>query len=60
MEKHIFCINQESLRIFGVDPQEGIDYLESKKAITIDPVHVTSLQVLKQNPLVAYSRTSAI
>lgn len=60
MEKHIFCINQESLRIFGVDPQEGIDYIESKNAITIDPIHVIALRVLKQKPLVASSQPSAI
>lgn len=56
----VFIINQEYLRIFGIDPEEGVRYLESKEASTIDPIHVTALGVLKQKPLVASSQPTAI
>lgn len=55
MTKEKFFINHEYLKILGVDPKDGVKYLESKKATTIDPIHVTVLQLLRQSPLVASS-----
>lgn len=48
-------IRARALLRLGIDPQEGIDYLENKQAVTINPVHVKALQVLKQKPAVASS-----
>lgn len=48
MESDIFKINCESLRKLGIDPAEGVNYLLNKKAITLNPVHVRTIQVLKQ------------
>lgn len=47
MEKNIFNINSESLQKLGIDTIAGVDYLENKKAITVNPVHVRALQILK-------------
>lgn len=55
MEKDIFWINRDSLIKLGIDPQEGVTYLESKLATTINPVHVKALDVLKQRPAVPSS-----
>lgn len=61
MTKEKFIINSEYLRILGIDPEEGIEYLESKKTVTIDPIHVIALQILKQSrPMVASSQPDAI
>lgn len=49
-------INCSFLRDMGIDPLEGIKYLEMKEASTIDPVHVMSLLILKQQqPIVGSS-----
>lgn len=55
MEKDVFYINRESLIKLGIDPQQGVSYLESKLATTINPVHVKALDVLKQQPAVPSS-----
>jgi hypothetical protein len=55
METNVFYITSESLIKLGIDPKEGIEYLENKKAITINPVHVRALLLLKQKPAVASS-----
>lgn len=52
MEKDNFYINHVFFKILGIDPQSGVEYLESKKASTIEPVHVKALEVLKKKPLV--------
>lgn len=41
-------INCEFLRYLGIDPEEGVLYLESKKAIDMNPVHIKAHQLLKQ------------
>jgi hypothetical protein len=60
MKKDVFRINREYLEIFGIDPQEGIDYLENKKAIEMNPNHVKVHAILKQKPLVSSSHQAAI
>lgn len=55
MEKGIFYINGESLLRLGIDPIEAVRYLENKKAITINPVHVKAHQILKKQPMVPSS-----
>lgn len=56
MKKDVFKISREYLEIFGIDPQEGIDYLENKKAIDMNPNHVRVHAILKQQkPLVSSS-----
>lgn len=53
MEKQdVFYINRESLQKLGIDPSEGVTYLESKDGKDINPVHVKSLQILKKKPAV--------
>lgn len=52
MGKDNFYINHDFFKILGIDPQNGVKYLESKDASTIDPVHVKALEVLKKMPLV--------
>lgn len=42
-------IDSESLLTLGINPQEGVEYLENKKAIDMDPVHVKAHQKLKQS-----------
>lgn len=51
----IFDIRNRTMFGLGIDPQEGIDHLERKMAVTINPVHVRALEVLKQKPAVASS-----
>lgn len=48
MEKVTFNITPEALLELGIDPTEGIEYLENKKVSSIHPVHVTALLLLKQ------------
>jgi hypothetical protein len=55
MDKDIFYINSEYLLKLGIDPKEAVEYLDNKKAITVNPVHVKALQVLKQKPAVPSS-----
>jgi hypothetical protein len=54
-KKDKFFINREYLLILGTDPDEAIAYLESKRAITMEPAHVIALQALKKSRLVASS-----
>lgn len=49
--KDVFQINCESLLELGIDPQEAIEYLERKRALTLNPAHVMALHILKK-PLV--------
>jgi len=53
MEQDVLYISAETLIKLGITVNESIKYLECKKAITINPVHVKALQVLKQKPLVS-------
>jgi hypothetical protein len=53
--KDTFYINPESLRKLGTDPAAGVNYLLSKMAVTINPAHVKTLQVLREQPSVASS-----
>jgi len=55
MKKVTFDINRESLLRLGIDPEEGILYLESKNANDLNPAHVKALQILKQKPTIASS-----
>lgn len=59
MEKDICRFNRGNLKDYvirlGLDPQECMDYLLSKKAVDIRPIHATSLQYLKPKPLVPSS-----
>lgn len=52
MGKNQFYINRESLLIMGIDPEEAVNYIESKKASTIDPVHIKGLDILRKKPKV--------
>lgn len=54
MDKDI-PINRETLIKLEIDPQDAIEYLESKKAKDINPIHVHALQTLKKRPAVASS-----
>jgi hypothetical protein len=53
VEKDTLLINQETLSMMGLDISEAIKYLETKKAIDMNPVHVKALVLLKQKPAVA-------
>jgi hypothetical protein len=53
MEQDVLYITAETLIKLGITVDESIEYLESKKALTVNPVHVKALQVLKQKPLVS-------
>ncbi|MDB5054997.1 MAG: hypothetical protein JWM44_3047 [Bacilli bacterium] len=53
--KDTFNINHDSLSRLGINPKEGVIYLENKLAITINPVHVRALQILKKKPAVQTS-----
>ncbi|GCL71751.1 hypothetical protein PN4B1_16560 [Paenibacillus naphthalenovorans] len=55
MKKDILFLTRENLIKLGIDPKEGIEYLETKKAITVNPSHVKALDVLKQRPAVPSS-----
>lgn len=55
MEKDNLYITQELLSKLGIDPEEAISYLLNKEAITINPVHVKALHVLKEKPAVQTS-----
>lgn len=47
-EKINFKITHESFLELGIHPYEAVEYLENKKAITINPIHVTALLLLRQ------------
>lgn len=53
MKKDTVYITAKMLLKLGITPEEAIDYLNNKKAVTIKPIHVKALQVLKQTPLVS-------
>lgn len=55
MEHDVFYITKERFLKLGIDPREAISYLENKKAITVNPVHVKALQILKEKPVVQTS-----
>lgn len=48
MTKDIFYINCGTFTKLGIRPKEGIEYILNKKAMTITPVDVRTLQVLKK------------
>jgi hypothetical protein len=50
-----FYINGDSLIRLGIDPKEGVEYLENKQVKCINPVHITALQILKEKPAVQTS-----
>lgn len=50
-----FHINCESLKRLGIDPRDGVTYLENKEVMTLNPVHVIALQVLRGKPAVQTS-----
>lgn len=50
-----FYISRESLLKLGIEPKEAIEYIENKRATTINPVHVKALQILKKQESVASS-----
>jgi hypothetical protein len=53
VEKDTLYINSDALLMMGIDPYEGIKYLEEKKAVDMNPAHVKALVLLKQKPAVA-------
>lgn len=54
MNKKTININIENLRKLNIDPQEAVEYLENKEALTINPVHVKAILILRE-PAVASS-----
>jgi hypothetical protein len=48
MDKDKLFIDYEFFKRLGIDPEEGIKYLENKDAIKLKPVHVMAHQILKQ------------
>lgn len=44
-------ISHETLKKLNIDSEEAIEYLEGKKAIEINPIHVMALQTLKRRPV---------
>lgn len=47
-------ITSELLLSLGIDPEEGVMYLESKDAVDMNPVHVRAVQLLRE-PVVSSS-----
>lgn len=47
--KWIAQLDSEFLLAMGINPDEAIRYLESKRAIDMNPIQVTALLIYKQN-----------
>lgn len=55
MDKFDTPIDSDLLSKIGIEPTDGIEYIENKKVTDLNPVHVKALQILKQKPVVASS-----
>jgi len=44
----VLSINHETFYKLGINPQEAVDYILSKKARHIRPIHVKALEVLRK------------
>lgn len=53
MDKKKFMLTRERLMKMGIDPNEAVKYLENKKAIDLNPVHVRAYQLLRTQPVVS-------
>jgi hypothetical protein len=47
-KKAVLYIDSESLIMLGIDPDEGVKYLENKEVMEMSPVHFKTYQILKQ------------
>lgn len=50
-QKVIGSINIEFILMLGLDPKEAVEYLENKRAVDMNPVHIKAHQILKQQPV---------
>lgn len=47
MEKDRMYITPKMFWLLGIDPMEGVNHVETKKAINVDPEHVIGLMILR-------------